>query len=186
MSREEELIEKAAKAMADWRGEEVGKAQRDAASIALAAFREHTAPEGHERTPIYDGNEHVCSGCVNSEGNNVAWDQAGHTAPTDDEREVMLESIEAGMEYYAREDLPEDGLSEAEQIADFLMDAGFRRGAPAEPAVTDEMQALREARAETWDEAVAAIFAWWSAPESERPGLIVNPYGIGLSTEENK
>lgn len=55
---------------------------------------------------------------------------------TDDEWEAMLESIEAGKAYYAREDIPEDGLSEAEQIADFLTDAGFRR-AP-EPEVEYE------------------------------------------------
>ena len=38
----------------------------------------------------------------------------------------MIDSIQAGMDYYAREDIPEDGLTEAEQIADFLTDAGYR------------------------------------------------------------
>ena len=48
-----------------------------------------------------------------------------------------------------------------------------------------DVAALREARAETWDEAVAAVFAWWSAPEGERPALIVNPYGAGVPVNEN-
>lgn len=52
--------------------------------------------------------------------------------------------------------------------------------------VTEEpdITALRAARAETWDEAIAAVFAWWAAPEDERPGLIVNPYGVGLPLEQ--
>ena len=46
-----------------------------------------------------------------------------------------------------------------------------------------EISALREARAETWDEAISAVFAWWSAPPEQRPAGIVNPYGIGLPVE---
>ena len=36
---------------------------------------------------------------------------------------------------------------------------------------------IREARAETWDEAIATVFAWWNAAPEERPAVIVNPYG---------
>ncbi len=46
-----------------------------------------------------------------------------------------------------------------------------------------EISALREARAKTWDEAISAVFAWWSAPPEQRPAGIVNPYGIGLPVE---
>ncbi|HWU30211.1 MAG TPA: hypothetical protein VN041_14100 [Microbacterium sp.] len=46
------------------------------------------------------------------------------------------------------------------------------------------VQDLRAARAETWDEAIATVFAWWSAPEGERPATIVNPYGVGLPVDE--
>ena len=46
-----------------------------------------------------------------------------------------------------------------------------------------EISALREARAETWDEAISAVFAWWSAPPEQRSAGIVNPYGIGLPVE---
>lgn len=49
-----------------------------------------------------------------------------------------------------------------------------------EPDVT----ALRAARAETWDEAIATVFAWWSTPEGERPAAIVNPYGVGMPAEQ--
>ncbi|MEJ6554043.1 hypothetical protein PQI51_03270 [Microbacterium esteraromaticum] len=48
-----------------------------------------------------------------------------------------------------------------------------------------DVAALREARAETWDEAVGAVFAWWNAPEGERPAVIVNPYGVGVPVNEN-
>lgn len=41
----------------------------------------------------------------------------------------------------------------------------------------------RESAASAWDEAVAAIFAWWSTPEDERPLAIVNPYGDGPTDE---
>lgn len=53
-------------------------------------------------------------------------------------------------------------------------------------AEADSLQVmeLRAARAETWDEAIAAVFAWWSAPEDERPLAIVNPYGVGLGSSE--
>ena len=46
-----------------------------------------------------------------------------------------------------------------------------------------EISALMEARAETWDEAISAVFAWWSAPPEQRSAGIVNPYGIGLPVE---
>lgn len=46
-----------------------------------------------------------------------------------------------------------------------------------------EISTLREARAETWDEAISAVFAWWSAPPERRPAGIVNPYGAGLPVE---
>lgn len=49
-----------------------------------------------------------------------------------------------------------------------------------EPDVT----ALRAARAETWDEAIATVFAWWITPEGERPASIVNPYGVGMPVEQ--
>jgi len=47
--------------------------------------------------------------------------------------------------------------------------------------MTDE---LRKARAEAWDEGVAAVFAWWATPEEDRPLGIVNPHGLGLFPEE--
>lgn len=34
-----------------------------------------------------------------------------------------------------------------------------------------------QVRAEVWDEAIAAVFKWWSTPEEDR-GVIVNPYGL--------
>lgn len=46
-----------------------------------------------------------------------------------------------------------------------------------------DAEALREARAETWDEAIAAVHAWWSMPPEKRPAVIVNPYGVGLRGE---
>ena len=49
-----------------------------------------------------------------------------------------------------------------------------------------EISALREARAETWDEAISAVFAWWSAPPEQRPAGIVNPYGDGLPVESEE
>ncbi|ALJ19548.1 hypothetical protein [Microbacterium sp. No. 7] len=44
--------------------------------------------DDHRKVPIYDGAEHVCAGCINSLGYNVAWDQAekvGHVIPSYDE-----------------------------------------------------------------------------------------------------
>ena len=35
---------------------------------------------------------------------------------------------------------------------------------------------VRAGRGDAWDEGVAAVFAWWQAPEDERPLGIVNPY----------
>ena len=37
-------------------------------------------------------------------------------------------------------------------------------------------ETVTEAKAEAWDEAIAAVAAWWQTPEDER-GVIVNPYG---------
>lgn len=54
----------------------------------------------------------------------------------------------------------------------------------AEQGAAPDVAALREARAETWDEAIETVFAWWSAPEGERPALIVNPYGVGMPVEQ--
>ena len=48
-------------------------------------------------------------------------------------------------------------------------------GSTAAPGEFDRM--VKAVRAETWDEAVAAVFAWWSTPEDER-GVVVNPYGM--------
>lgn len=36
----------------------------------------------------------------------------------------------------------------------------------------------RAARAEAWDEAIAAVFAWWAAPKDRRPSAVINPYGV--------
>lgn len=82
-----------------------------------------------------DGSASVCDRRVEALRDLISEVERLTAPPTDDERKAMLESIEAGMEYYAREDIPEDGLTEVEQIADFLIDAGFRRRAP----ITDEM-----------------------------------------------
>jgi len=65
-------------------------------------------------------------------------------------------------------------------------DGSLRWPCPEHPPVVDDtaaISALREARAETWDEAISAVFAWWSAPPEQRPAGIVNPYGIGLPVE---
>lgn len=51
--------------------------------------------------------------------------------------------------------------------------AGASRPAPAEVSVA----VIRQAKAEAWDEATAAIYGWWTAPEDER-GPVVNPYGV--------
>lgn len=37
-------------------------------------------------------------------------------------------------------------------------------------------ETVTEAKAAAWDEAIAAVAAWWQTPEDER-GVIVNPYG---------
>ena len=73
-----------------------------------------------------DGTLWEAQSIVERKINSIAVLEKAYT-PTDDDRKAMLESIQAGMDYYMREDIPEDGLSEAEQIADFLSDAGFRR-----------------------------------------------------------
>jgi hypothetical protein len=74
-------------------------------------------------------------------------------------------------------DLGEDGRESYRSDAALVIEAMKRLG--WKRAGDDEIENLRAARAETWDEAVAAVFAWWSTPEEARPIAIVNPYGVG-------
>lgn len=65
-----------------------------------------------------------------------------------------------------------------DHLADAILAAlpVLSRAAAPEP----DIEALRAARAETWDEAIAAVFAWWAAAPEDRPAVVVNPYGVGL------
>ena len=50
-------------------------------------------------------------------------------------------------------------------IADALWDAGYRKVKASSPATRET---VTEAKAEAWDEAIAAVAAWWQTPEDER------------------
>lgn len=99
---------------------------------------------------------------------------------TDIEREVRAKAIQANEIAYtvievAQNKAPAEfvTLDFRYGIADALWDAGYRKVETSSPATRE---AVTEAKAEAWDEAIAAVAAWWQTPEDER-GVIVNPYG---------
>lgn len=48
----------------------------------IAETLQASAGTTHFRKELYDGSISVCAGCINSEGNEVAWDQAKHCTCT--------------------------------------------------------------------------------------------------------
>ena len=120
---------------------------------------EQTSSGEHRKVSLYGGEIDVCDTCVNSLGYNITWEQA-HL------------SVEQEARAAADARFPESPLApENEQRAEDFYE-GYIAGA-SRPATR---KAVTEAKAAAWDEAIAAVAAWWQTPEDER-GVIVNPYG---------
>jgi len=105
----------------------------------------------------------------------AVWAVVGQlsTPPADDVRAAVHTAIDewAGSRH-------DDGTWLS--LAKYLLAASTFEVRPHGTVTDATVEQLREARAETWDEAVAAVFAWWNTPEGQRPLAIVNPYGVGL------
>ena len=99
-------------------------------------------------------------------------------------REELIEKASDAM-FTANDGQPDQGYDDMARAALAVFAKAHTPTGDERGAEYPDVAALREARAETWDEAVAAVFAWWSAPEGERPALIVNPYGVGAPINEN-
>lgn len=106
-----------------------------------------------------------------------------HAATVTGDREKLIAEARAVFEAAGR--MPQGTMDHQSQWLPFarLCDVTERMIDALAAPVEVDAEALREARAETWDEAIAAVHAWWSLPPERRPAVIINPYGVGLRGE---
>ena len=91
--------------------------------------------------------------------------------------EPSLEALRREFEYRIRTAVTYGlGRGKTGDTADLDVAGWIDREIGAAMASLTVSQALRAVKAEVWDEAIAAVAAWWQTPEDER-GVIVNPYG---------
>ena len=108
-----------------------------------------------------------------------------HDAPAHNTTSTIGRTVQGEPTIQVNMDAPIPYVGTSDDFVVNIRAQGEPTDAQAWEAEHPDVAALREARAETWDEAVAAVFAWWSAPEGERPALIVNPYGVGVPVDGN-